>query len=178
MREIVLVRHAAASGQAADAPLTPEGRRQAGELAHALGALGCDRLVTSPFRRAVESIEPFARRSGLAIETDERLIERALSSGHLPDWRDHLRRSFDDLDYCVEGGESARAAQERGVAALLAASAGIDRCVVVTHGNLLALILKWVDEKVGYERWEQLSNPDVFVLQIEGERRSFRRAWT
>jgi 2,3-bisphosphoglycerate-dependent phosphoglycerate mutase len=125
MREIVLVRHAAASGQAADSPLTAEGRRQAGELANALAAFGCTRLVTSPSLRAVQSAEPFARRSGLAIETDERLVERTLSARNLPDWRDHLRRSFEDLDYRLEDGESARAAQERGVAALLASSANV-----------------------------------------------------
>lgn len=178
MREIALVRHAAASGQQAEAPLTAEGRQQASALADVLLSLGSQRLVASPFRRAIESVEPFARRSGLTIETDERLVERVLSARGLPDWRDHLRRSFDDLDYRLDDGESARAAQERGVAALLAASAGIDRSVVVTHGNLLALILRWVDEKVGYEHWAQLSNPDVFVVQLDGVQRSFRRAWT
>jgi 2,3-bisphosphoglycerate-dependent phosphoglycerate mutase len=177
MREILLMRHAAASGQGADAALTTEGRQQASELADVLLSLGSQRLVSSPFRRAIESVEPFAQRVGLSIETDERLVERVLSARNLPDWRDHLRRSFEDLDYCLYDGESARAAQERGVAALLAASAGIERCAVVTHGNLLALILKWVDETVGYECWAQLSNPDLFVIQLDRAQRSFRRAW-
>ena len=176
MREIVLVRHAAASGQGAEAPLTVEGRQQAVELADVLLRLGGQRVVSSPFRRAIESAEPFARRAGVTIETDPRLVERVLSARQLPDWRDHLRRSFADLDYCLEDGEPARAAQERGVAALLAAASGSERSVVVTHGNLLALILNWVDEQVGYEDWSQLANPDVFVLRLDGERRSFRRA--
>jgi len=137
MREIVLVRHAAASGQQAEAPLTAEGRQQASALADVLLSLGSQRLIASPFRRAIESVEPFARRSGLTIETDQRLVERVLSVRGLPDWRS----------------------------------------VVVTHGNLLALILRWVDEKVGYEHWAQLSNPDVFVVQLDGVQRSFRRAW-
>ena len=52
------------------------------------------------------------------------------------------------------------------------------RCAVVTHGNLLALILKWADTTVGFELWSRLSNPDVFVLQTDGHgTREFNRVW-
>ena len=49
------------------------------------------------------------------------------------------RRSFEDLDYRLEGGESSRTAQARGTAAVRAALASGERCVLVTHGNLLAM---------------------------------------
>jgi 2,3-bisphosphoglycerate-dependent phosphoglycerate mutase len=49
---------------------------------------------------------------------------------------------------------------------------------VVTHGNLMALILKWVDAMVGYDAWSHLSNPDAFVVYFDGSRRGrFRRVW-
>ena len=179
MGEVVLVRHAAATGQDASAPLSADGYRQAGELADFLGRFDIDRVVSSPFRRAVESVEPFAHHRGLAIETDARLVERVLSARSLPDWREHLRRSFEEADYCLLDGESSRVAQARATAAVLAASVGGLRSLVVTHGNLLALILKWVDRDVGYEAWAQLSNPDVFVIHTDGPgQRRFRRVWT
>lgn len=178
LREVVLVRHAAATGQEPEAPLSAEGRRQAGLLAELLLPLGLERIVASPFRRALESVEPLAARSGLRLETDPRLAERVLSERSLADWREQLRRSFQELDLCLEGGESSRCARARGVAAVLAASAGTRRCAVVTHGNLLALILGWVDPTVGYEQWSLLSNPDVFLVQLDGQRpREFRRLW-
>jgi 2,3-bisphosphoglycerate-dependent phosphoglycerate mutase len=178
MPEIVLVRHAAATGQEMDAPLSAEGYGQATKLADVLLQLGIERIVSSPSRRALESVEPFSRRAGLVIETDQRLTERILSGRSLLDWREHLSRSFDDLDYCLEGGESSRSAQERGTAAVLAASAGGKRCVLVTHGNLLALILRWVDQNVGYDVWSRISNPDVFVIpKNDGGGRGFRRVW-
>lgn len=177
-QELVLIRHAAATGQEAEAPLTAEGYRQALQLAQVLLPLGIERVVASPFRRAVESVEPFCRQRGLVSETDARLTERILSQRSLPDWREQLRRTFRELDYSLPGGESSRAAQARGVAAVLAAVAGGQRCAVVTHGNLLALILQWVDRSVGYEHWSRLSNPDVFVVHIERDRaQSFRRLW-
>ncbi|MEY2929871.1 MAG: hypothetical protein RL033_620 [Pseudomonadota bacterium] len=176
MQEIVLVRHAAASGQDPEAPLTAEGHARAAQLVEALRQLDIERVVSSPFLRAIQSVEPFARSVGLVVETDQRLCERVLSARSLPDWREHLRRAFNDLDYRLEDGESSRAAQTRAVAAVLEAAAGGQRCVIVTHGNLLALLLRWVDDQVGYELWAGLSNPDLFVIEAGAQgRRTFRR---
>ena len=79
------------------------------------------------------------------------------------------RWSFDDLDYCLEDGESSRTAQARGTSALRAALASGARCVLVTHGNMLALILRSIDPTVGFDVWSRLSNPDVFVLDFNDE---------
>jgi 2,3-bisphosphoglycerate-dependent phosphoglycerate mutase len=178
MARVVLVRHAEATGQSADAPLSAIGQGQAQQLARLLCGFEIERVVSSPFRRALESVQPFAERSGLVVETDSRLVERVLSAQALPDWREHLRRSFEEPDYRMHDGESSRAAQARAVAAVLDAVAGGQRCLVATHGNLLALILQWVDAQVGYDVWAKLSNPDVFVIDVDaaGQRR-FRRLW-
>ena len=178
MPEIVLVRHAAATGQEADAPLTIDGQHQARALDQFLQKFRIEGVICSPFRRAVESIDPFCRRAGLPVETDPRLVERVLSVHKLVDWREHLRRSFDELDYRLEGGESARAAQERGMSVVREALVSPRRCALVTHGNMLALILKWADATVGFELWSRLSNPDVFVLRIDAHgARGFSRVW-
>ena len=178
MQEVVLVRHAAATGQQADASLTIDGQHQARALDHFLRRFRIERVICSPFRRAVESIEPFCLHAGLRVDTDPRLVERVLSVGNLLDWREHLRRSFDELDYCLEGGESSRTAQERGMSVVREALVSTRRCALVTHGNMLALILKWADATVGFESWSGLSNPDVFVLHADGYgAKGFRRVW-
>jgi 2,3-bisphosphoglycerate-dependent phosphoglycerate mutase len=178
MPKIVLVRHAAATGQEATATLTGEGQRQASALADFLLPLRIQRVVSSPFARATESVTPFCRRAGLGLETDDRLVERVLGARDLPDWRAHLRRSFDDPDYRLEGGESSRTAQARGTAAVRAALATGERCVLVTHGNLLALILRSVDATVGYDVWSGFSNPDVFELHVGDDGPTgFTRLW-
>jgi len=179
MRKIVLVRHATATGQDAKAALTIEGQRQARMLADLLLQFQIQRVISSPFVRATESVGPFCSRADLRLETDDRLVERVLSARNLPDWREHLRRSFDDLDYCLEGGESSRTAQARGTSAVRAALASGERCVLVTHGNLLALILRSIDATVGFDAWSRLSTPDAFVLHVDDEGpRGFSRVWT
>lgn len=37
---------------------------------------------------------------------------------------------------------------------------------IVTHGNLMALILRMFDEQIGYTEWANLRNPDVYQVQI------------
>ncbi|MEO7353264.1 MAG: histidine phosphatase family protein [Gemmatimonadales bacterium] len=169
MQEIVLVRHASATGQEPESPLTAEGSRQAAALADLLLPLKIERVICSPFLRARHSVAPFCARSGISVEVDDRLVERTLSARGLPDWQEHLRRSFDEMEYSLEGGESSHVAQERGVAVVAEAWRSGRRCAVVTHGNLLALILKSIDPTVGFAFWSTLSNPDAFILRGEGD---------
>jgi 2,3-bisphosphoglycerate-dependent phosphoglycerate mutase len=50
--------------------------------------------------------------------------------------------------------------------------------VVVSHGQLLSLVLHSIDPSFGYASWASLSNPDVFL--IEGSAAGafrFERVW-
>jgi 2,3-bisphosphoglycerate-dependent phosphoglycerate mutase len=162
---LYLVRHCQASGQAPDAPLTPPGHEQAERLADSLQPHGIARIVSSPYLRARQSVEPLARHLGLAIETDDRLIERVLSTVSLDDWRASLQAAWDDHDLILPGGESSHQATVRGMAALEAIlTDGRQPTVVVSHGNLISLLLHAFDGRPGFTTWEQLSNPDLFEI--------------
>ncbi len=79
----VLVRHAAAGkrrewdGDDRLRPLDERGRRQAAALVELLGLLGFRRVVSSPYVRCVETVEPLAAALGVEVETDDRLAEGA-----------------------------------------------------------------------------------------------------
>jgi 2,3-bisphosphoglycerate-dependent phosphoglycerate mutase len=164
-RTLYFVRHCRAAGQEPDAPLTAEGEQQAHDLAKFLAPRGISRIVSSPYTRATASITPLATLLGIAIETDERLIERVLSTSPLPDWQYHLRASFDDFHITLEGGESSHTAMTRAKAAIqdVSVSSGNAGVVIVTHGNLLSLIVRHFDPALGtFETWRALSYPDVF----------------
>ena len=160
MNELYIVRHCEAAGQAPDAPLTDAGLAQAEALAAALPRGAVDKIISSPYKRAVQSITPFADRHALTIEIDDRLRERSLGSPG-PDWRTALEATFEDLDLAFTDGESNRAAMQRGVAVIDGIS-GASRPMLVTHGNLMAMLLRWFDPTVGFAHWARLTNPDVY----------------
>lgn len=78
----LLVRHASA-GERADwdgddrlRPLDARGRRQAAALVQVLlGLLDVRRVVSSPYVRCVETVEPLAAALGIQLEEDDRLAE-------------------------------------------------------------------------------------------------------
>lgn len=78
---LYLVRHAKAGSRhhfAGDdrlRPLTENGRLQARALAGALAAAGVRSLISSPFLRCIETLQPTAKLIGAAVATDERLAE-------------------------------------------------------------------------------------------------------
>lgn len=49
--------------------------------------------------------------------------------------------------------------------------------VLVTHGNLMALLLRCYDERFGFEQWQALTNPDVYMLRIKDEDSEVKRVW-
>ena len=163
---LYLLRHCQATGQHPDAPLTDAGRRQSEALADRFSSASVERIVSSPYTRAVQSVVPLAERHGLQIETDDRLIERVLGETSSSDWREALRRSFEDMDLRWPGGETSREAMARGAVVLeeLRHHAA-PVTVVVTHGNLLTLMLRHFDGQSGYEAWIRLTNPDAYRLE-------------
>jgi phosphohistidine phosphatase SixA len=79
----VLVRHARAGERAEWAgddrlrPLDSRGRRQADRLADTLSELGVTRLLSSPYTRCTQTLDPTAARLGLEIEQRHELAEGA-----------------------------------------------------------------------------------------------------
>jgi 2,3-bisphosphoglycerate-dependent phosphoglycerate mutase len=114
---VYLVRHCHATGQGQDpgASLSEVGFQQAEHLAAWFISHPVERVVSSPYTRAIQTIKPLAKQRGLVIETDDRFRERALCSGPLWDWRDRVAASYADLDLCLPGGESCRTAMARGI---------------------------------------------------------------
>ncbi|WP_248931164.1 histidine phosphatase family protein [Paenibacillus hamazuiensis] len=178
MKHIYIVRHCKAEGQAPDARLTAAGVEQAEKLAEFLSDKAIDLIISSPFARAYHTIKPLSDKIGVEIALDERLMERVLSDKNHPDWRDMLRRTYDDLDLCFEGGESGNTAMSRAIRVVEELrNSSCKNAVIVSHGNLISLILKHFDDRIGYKEWEALSNPDVYRLSIVENKPDIQRIW-
>jgi len=80
---LILLRHASAgdrehwSGDDRQRPLDERGWRQAEELTLSLGPARLNRIVSSPYVRCTQTVDPLARRYGLRIEERLELAEGA-----------------------------------------------------------------------------------------------------
>jgi 2,3-bisphosphoglycerate-dependent phosphoglycerate mutase len=178
MKNIYIVRHCTAEGQSSDAPLTTVGFQQANKLAEFLSDRNIDYIVSSPYERAYRTITPLADKLGVEIVLDDRLTERVLSNKNDPEWREMLRKTYDDLDLYYEGGESSNTAMSRVIAVVMEVlNSGNENAVIVSHGNLISLLLKHFDDRIGFNEWEVLSNPDVYLLSFIDNIPSIQRMW-
>lgn len=81
MGEVYVVRHAKAGERRLwtdddlDRPLSKKGWKQSEALARRLARLEPTTLLSSPYVRCVQTLEPLGRRSGLPIEVEARLAE-------------------------------------------------------------------------------------------------------
>ncbi|MGY0691717.1 histidine phosphatase family protein [Virgibacillus sp. FSP13] len=181
MKNIFLVRHCSADGQHKDSPLTYKGMRQAQLLSNFFSEqkIQVDKIISSPYLRAIESIKPFAEQINTRIEINENLTERILSNEPIDDWLEVLEQSFVDLDFTLPGGESGNDAISRANTVLdtVFADDTASNVIIVSHGNLITLLLKQFDQTFGFEQWKALRNPDVYLICEKNDRRSVECLW-
>lgn len=175
-KTIYIVRHCSAEGQSPHADLTAEGIVQAEKLAEFFEELEVERVISSPFIRARRTAEPIADRKQIHIEEDSRLAERTLSTRAFEDWLLKLEDSFLDVHLKYEGGESSHEAMER-VCNVVDELPDGSKVALVTHGNLMTLLLKCYDERIGFQEWQALTNPDVYRVQLMDGNAHVERIW-
>jgi 2,3-bisphosphoglycerate-dependent phosphoglycerate mutase len=177
--DVLLIRHAESvpvgtPGYADDdRPLTDAGRAAAEELAYELGEWQLTAIYSSPYARAIETIEPLARLRHLEIHRLDDLRERRLSLTGDDEWMETLTRSWADPDFALPGAESGRDAQRRGIGTLdllRGRHAAGGRVAASSHGNLIALILHTLEPAVDFEFHLAMPNPAVYRLTHDGLR--------
>jgi 2,3-bisphosphoglycerate-dependent phosphoglycerate mutase len=152
-------------------PLTDEGRQAAEQLADELEPYVITSVYSSPYQRAIETVTPTAQRRELEVHLLPDLRERRLTLAQTPDWADHLRRSWADPDYALEGAESGRQAQRRAIGLLdLLRTRHADggRLLVGSHGNLISLILQTFEPGVDHHFHLAMPMPAIYHLEHDG----------
>lgn len=81
-----------------------------------------------------------------------------------------------DVHLKYEGGESSHEAMER-VCHVADELPDGSKTVLVTHGNLMTLLLRCYDERVGFQEWQALTNPDVYRVRVMDGGAQVERIW-
>jgi broad specificity phosphatase PhoE len=149
-----------------DPPLSELGREQARALADSIAGEGLAALWCSHKRRALETAEAVAARTGLEPRVDERLAEVDMG-----DWTGRLRADVErtpewaawlggELDLRFPGGESVAELAERVLAALRDVASAPLPALVVCHGGPIRVALG----AAGGEGSGHVRNAEVFRL--------------
>jgi 2,3-bisphosphoglycerate-dependent phosphoglycerate mutase len=170
---IYLVRHAQSFPSSRiperEWPLSGHGHRQAAGLVPLLDTLGIDRILSSPYRRCLDTIGPFARSARLELAIREPLHERILAPSVRTDFRELWERSWTDRTFALPGCESSLDAQSRFVEAIRSIAAVETGTVAVcAHGNVIGLLLDHLRPDLGRTPADRLRNPDVVRLDATG----------
>ena len=144
---VLLVRHGQSRGNAerrfgghTATPLSDLGRAQADATARALASENITAIYSSDLLRAVQTAEPLARATGLALETTDAFRERSVglmegltfedaAAAHPEEYAALLRRDF---EHVLAGGESYRQLLDR-------SSAHLDRAIEANRGGAVAV---------------------------------------
>jgi 2,3-bisphosphoglycerate-dependent phosphoglycerate mutase len=149
-------------------PLSEKGMRDARAVAELMECESIDLVLSSPYKRAVQTVEGIAA----DIELIDDFRERTLSNSPVPDFAFAIQQVWQDEQFAWEGGESNEAARMRGVEttlALLDKHAG-KNIAIGTHGNIMVLIMNYFDPAYDFQFWKELSMPDIYKLSFNGDK--------
>lgn len=151
-------------------PLSERGFADAQKVTKALENENIDLVISSPYKRAIQTVEGLAKLIDQEVQVVEDFKERVLSEKPVEDFQLAITKVWEDTSFSWEGGESNLNAQERGVKAVFHVLEKYNEknIVIGTHGNIMVLIMNYFDSKFDFAFWKELEMPDIYKLSFDG----------
>ena len=171
--KIYFVRHAAPNQENHNdrlRELTVKGEEDAKKVTQYLLEQQIDAVLSSPYRRAVQTVQNYAQTAFFPIVAVDDFRERAVGTEWIEDFDSFCQKQWNDFTYKLPGGESLQEVERRvtaGLDSLLEEYAG-QNIVVGTHGTALAVLLHHLDPSFGYEQFKEITMPWIICLTFEG----------
>lgn len=133
-----------------------------------------DIVLSSPYKRAVDTVAHFASGCGLPITTIHDFRERKVDSGWIDDFDAFTRRQWENFDYKLNDGEALSEVQKRNVSALqdvIKFHAG-KTVVIGSHGTALSTIINYYQPQFGVKEFMRIKTlmPWIVHFAFEGNR--------
>ena len=177
MTKVYLIRHAEPNYSNHDdllRELTPKGMEDRKIVTEYLSNKKIDVVLSSPYKRAVMTLEDFAGKYGFKIETINDFHERVVGNEWIDNFFEFSKNQWADFDYKLEGGECLREVQTRNIAALKEVLKKYEgkNIAIGTHGTALSTIINYYDKSFGYSDFEKVRNvmPWIVAFEFNGEK--------
>ncbi|HEB2431634.1 TPA: histidine phosphatase family protein [Bacillus cereus] len=174
MTTIYFVRHAHSTytKEERERPLSEKGYLDAENVTRLLKDKHIEVVISSPYKRAIQTVQGIANTYKLLIQTEEDLRERLLSTEPVSNFNDAMQNVWEDWSFAYEGGESNDVAQRRAVICMQNILKQYEgkNIVIGTHGNIMVLLMNYFNSKYDLEFWKTLHMPDVYQLNFDKNR--------
>ena len=175
MTKVYFIRHAQSDWNTKDdrtRPLTEKGSRDCALVTAFLRDKNIDVVLSSPYKRTIDTISEFADSINLPIQHIEDFRERN-TGGWVDDFNAFAEKQWVDFSYKQTGGESLAEVQQRNIAALcnVLAQHKDKNIVIGTHGTALSTIINYYDKSYGYNDFLAMVDimPWVVVMYFDGD---------
>lgn len=127
-----------------------------------------DAVLSSPYKRAFDTIADFADSKGLNIEIIDDFRERKVDSIWIEDFASFSKTQWADFDYKLSDGESLNQVQSRNISALNdVLKKFMDKTIVIgSHGTALSTIINYYDNSFGYEDFERIRTLMPWIVEF------------
>jgi 2,3-bisphosphoglycerate-dependent phosphoglycerate mutase len=168
---IYFIRHAKAMITEEDAlnPLTEEGVEAAKQLSYFFKDIPIHHIYSSPFLRAIQTIQGIATDKKLAIKTVDALKERSVANKFIKDFDAFSKNQWANFNFKLEGGESLNEVYKRAhptIENIVKAHPG-KNLIIGTHGTFLSVFLNAFDKTIGFSFWKNLDRPAVYLVSFQ-----------
>jgi len=175
MTTIYFIRHAESDTSVRDGrirPLTEKGLFDRKLVTEFLQDKDIDVVLSSPFKRAVDTVADFAEKNGFTIEIIEDFRERKSDSDMTRDNIDFiafLERQWIDFSYTFSDGECLGEVQERNIAALnkVLIKQKNKKIVIGTHGTALSTIINYYNNTYVFEDFMKMVDILPWVVKMD-----------
>lgn len=164
--------------------LTEKGSLDVHKVTDILKTEGIDTFISSPYKRALLTIEKTANLYEREILIYEKLKECMFSSGDqvISDKEVYplVQKMFSNPGYALAEGESYADCQRRVVKVLKEILMDFQgqKIVIGTHGLVMTLMMNYFDKQYGFEFLMNTSKPDIYKMEFkEKQLMNVERLW-
>jgi len=176
MTTVYFVRHAEpnhANRNDRTRELTDKGLKDTALVTQFFRDKNIDCMLSSPYKRAVDTIADLAQQRHLPIALVEDFRERKVDSVWIEDFTAFSKAQWEDFSYQLSDGECLQDVQMRNIAALkqVLLSHPNQTAVIGSHGTALSMMINYYDASFGYTDFERIRKlmPWIVKFVFDGE---------
>lgn len=171
MTVIYFVRHAEPNynnHDDASRELTAKGLQDRKLVTEFLADKGIDVVLSSPYKRAVDTVQDFADHHGLEIGIIDDFRERKVDSEWIEDFSLFAQKQWEDFTYKLSDGECLQEVQARNISALQQVLDKYEgkNIAIGSHGTAMSTIIHYYDNCFGYDDFEKIKNVMPWIVEF------------